>query len=284
MNTLTRKLNRLIEKRKASSSVAAAARYEVLQRTRAAFTAVAKDFPPTDLVKLAASLGVRTVRASPLATDGRLIRSGPDLVIELNNSHSKARQRFSLAHEIGHLIVAQNGGFLATTVKERVSAPFAPDPNEEYLCNLAATDLLIPSEWVQDFLISRRLSLTTISQIARICETSLEVAARRAVDLSTQSGRLIWWRKTERRWRPYRAHPSYRPETLVWLEIVETEGNLLEAVFQNRRSTTGFQLLQIEGATERFNVEVWNGSEQDTVVMLLREGRSRGELMNRTLF
>jgi Zn-dependent peptidase ImmA (M78 family) len=60
--------------------------------------------PPIDLEKLAASLAIEIVRDGTLPEDvsGFLLRAEGRTFCVLNGRHSRSRQRFTLAHEIGH--------------------------------------------------------------------------------------------------------------------------------------------------------------------------------------
>ena len=60
--------------------------------------------PPTDLAKFGESLGVVEVERKELKVDGMVLPKGSGYKVILN-SNKAARSRFSLAHELGHIIV-----------------------------------------------------------------------------------------------------------------------------------------------------------------------------------
>src|SRR5947208_7479473 len=62
--------------------------------------------PPVPVDELAAALGIE-VRSSAGKDDvsGALIRNDDSVVIAVNSSHHENRQRFTIAHEIGHFIL-----------------------------------------------------------------------------------------------------------------------------------------------------------------------------------
>ena len=63
-------------------------------------------------------------------------------VIYLNNSTSKTRQVFSLLHELGHLLLNQNG--LSKFDPDHLDQLPQPVQQTERLCNALAADILIP--------------------------------------------------------------------------------------------------------------------------------------------
>jgi Zn-dependent peptidase ImmA (M78 family) len=103
--------------------------------------------PPIDLDLIAQHLNV-PIHSEPLPKDisGFLHRDGTKALIVVNSKHSKARRRFTIAHELGHLIfdhkpdqVHVDKGFI---IKFRADAKVS-DP-EETQANYSAATLLMP--------------------------------------------------------------------------------------------------------------------------------------------
>lgn len=94
--------------------------------------------PPFSLEPLLEHFGVTHVRERPLDRDACLKWDSGRLVIEVNSLYSLAFRRAAIAHEIGHLIVAQcsgNGGY-----------HWGHDDKEvEILCDRLAGELLAPN-------------------------------------------------------------------------------------------------------------------------------------------
>src|SRR4051794_11213037 len=61
--------------------------------------------PPFSMSRAASFQGVRTIRTAPMAGDGRLVPEEGQLVIEVNESHTRGKQRFTVAHEIAHTLL-----------------------------------------------------------------------------------------------------------------------------------------------------------------------------------
>jgi len=128
-----------------------------------------------NLEALARNLGVDRIQDEELPYDGGIFRE-PDgrLVIKLNAYNPFTRRRFTLAHEIAHLLLGTVPG-LRSTCRE--------DPVLERACDCIAAELLMPSELAAAFV--RNLgapSPETLSTIARKYGVSLHVAAIRVHD------------------------------------------------------------------------------------------------------
>lgn len=110
--------------------------------------------PPIPVERLARLRGVQ-VRYEPLDGDlsGMLFREGDRAIIGVNALHPKSRQRFTIAHELGHLELHEPTGihvdrkFLVRRRDERSSK--AVD-HEEIEANSFAAELLMPGSMLED--------------------------------------------------------------------------------------------------------------------------------------
>ena len=110
--------------------------------------------PPVPVEKIAESLGARIVfkPASDGEEDvsGMLYRSKERVVIGVNSAHHLHRQRFTIAHEIGHLGLHQGEMYIDTpSVKFRDSKSGLAIDNEEIEANGFAAELLMPREFLE---------------------------------------------------------------------------------------------------------------------------------------
>lgn len=80
---------------------------------------------------------------------GALFRDNDHIVIGINSSHAKTRQRFSIAHEIGHLVLHKGAIFIDKTVRlnRDAKSSMAIDP-QEIEANRFAAALLMPEKAV----------------------------------------------------------------------------------------------------------------------------------------
>ena len=105
--------------------------------------------PPIDVEAIAASLGVRVERAD-LGDDvsGVLVRRGGQAVIGVNWTHHPSRQRFTIAHELGHFLLHAAGTYIdkGTHARFRNEQSGSGTDREEVEANAFAAALLIPAQ------------------------------------------------------------------------------------------------------------------------------------------
>lgn len=176
----------------------------------ASFPELRKMSPPIDLFAIARSRDIRIV-AADMEYDGILSRSkAGSYLIELNSERRETRKRFTIAHELGHVLFLDEeepSGEPGVRLRERQTHLPEVDVEEERLCDLAAAEILMPtrqfSERLQralgsparlpetaslspDFSARRRPrtpKAETILSLKRDFNTSLRATARRVVDV-----------------------------------------------------------------------------------------------------
>jgi Zn-dependent peptidase ImmA (M78 family) len=113
---------------------------------------------------------------------GMLFRDGDRIVIGVNSSHVNTRQRFTIAHEIGHLVLHKGAMFVDKTVRlnRDSKSSMAIDP-KEIEANGFAAELLMPAEVVTEEA-RKRLTKKT-----RVSELQLVSTLATAFDVSTHA-------------------------------------------------------------------------------------------------
>ena len=107
--------------------------------------------PPTDLMGLAAELGVRIEYADLDQISGKIEKTGshpPEFLVTLNNTHSENRQRFTLAHELAHAIKHRDQLDAGGIVDNALYRSLLPEPME-WEANRYAAQLLMPLSAMQ---------------------------------------------------------------------------------------------------------------------------------------
>ena len=151
--------------------------------------------PPIDLVRLARRLGVVQIEVVDLVEEGRLEHVPGNTRILLNRRSSRERQRFTLAHELGHLVLAHPDE--ALTARRTY-----PDLNdEERFCDSFAASLLLPAQWVVGRFGRAPISLYTLRQMATESHTSLAASAVRLNTLAGWNKALMRFRADGPNWR-----------------------------------------------------------------------------------
>jgi Zn-dependent peptidase ImmA (M78 family) len=102
--------------------------------------------PPVDVEQIAHDCGLAVDYVTKgKGFNGRLLKER--MVIEVEKSIHLHRQRFTIAHEVGHFVLKHN------TVSCYFDTHNASDPRRlnEYHANVFASELLMPGPWVQKF-------------------------------------------------------------------------------------------------------------------------------------
>jgi len=101
-----------------------------------------------------------------------LRRATKGLEVVINPQQSPPRRRFSIAHELGHVIIQQ----LHPSADQRTK-------ETERLCDLIAVELLMPEETFRQKL-PKEVTLVDVQRLARQYQTSLLATAHRCAELS----------------------------------------------------------------------------------------------------
>ena len=134
--------------------------------------------------------GVRKVKVEEMPLEGALRRL-PDerFDIVVRADRAPTRQRFSIAHELGHVLFHRHAPKAkAKQIAGRKSAPV----EEERLCNIAAEELLMPAAIVEQALGAAE-GARRVLYLARECEVSIEAAMVRLSACWREPGELQLW-------------------------------------------------------------------------------------------
>jgi hypothetical protein len=118
-------------------------------------------------------LGVYEIRREPLPFDGGVFDDQERSIIKINSLRSAVRCQFTLAHELGHLMLASSNA-------ARAQRNCCDDQALERACDFIAGELLMPYDDTMQFAGQLgRQSPEKLSRIAQRFAVSLETAARR---------------------------------------------------------------------------------------------------------
>lgn len=134
---------------------------------------------PVPVEKLAQEAGAM-IRKGPLPSDlsGFLVQDGGRIIIGVNSSHPKQRQRFTIAHEIGHLVLhnLRNHVDRGFEVYRRDQRSGRAEAVAEIEANQFAADLLMPKRMI-DAIVPKFVDLLNEQQIKNIA-SRFEVSAQ----------------------------------------------------------------------------------------------------------
>lgn len=177
----------------------------VAERVKAA--AGVASTPPIDLIRVAGYLGVAEIREIEMVEDGRLEQVEGRSCIYVRAQSARSRKQFTIAHELGHIVLA---GRERRLIAHRSAA--TADPAERF-CNQFAAALLIPEHWLIGAGGNREESLAVARQVSRLTGTSLAATVVRLRDVLRWRSSLLNWRRLDGTWRlsstvglPHRIH------------------------------------------------------------------------------
>lgn len=140
---------------------------------------------PVMVGKLCKSMGISVVYYTPAPndpSDGYTVAAGEKIVIHVAEGKPKERQRFTAAHELGHILLGHVGRYPLVNRE--------PDPKDnpvEQAANVFASRLLAPA------CVLWALNARTPEEIATLCQISRQAAAFRAerMELLCHRGKFL---------------------------------------------------------------------------------------------
>jgi Zn-dependent peptidase ImmA (M78 family) len=155
--------------------------------------------PPCDLRRVAVKLNAK-IDYVPLSSCGRLLYEYHGSQILVNRDRRSDEQRFSIAHECGHIL-------LRNIIVKRIRDPevrrsvfrWGNSDEQERLCNRLAAELLMPEDWVRDALTkSNKRGVELVCDLASEFRVSLTMVIRRLVELGLPY-LAVWYLSDEHR-------------------------------------------------------------------------------------
>ncbi len=160
------------------------------------------DRPPFLPEEFCRILGIEKIVKQELGQlSGLLLKFNDRYVIKVNKNHNSSRQKFSCAHEIGHILFSElKLGHYIYTIEYRTFNPQGRDrarlTERERLCDAAAAELLMPESIFKKYLSNFGVSVYAIERLANIFKVSVRAATRRIAEISLEPCiALIWERQ-----------------------------------------------------------------------------------------
>lgn len=131
--------------------------------------------PPTDLDAIKSTLNISGFYSEDLPVSGELRRNGNGFMVVYASHLSQTRQRFTIAHEMGHAFFEMTGSNCPRSGIEL-----------ERLCDMLATEILMPRDVFLKWL-GKETSMSKVVELARRFGTSLAATAIRCAELKRVS-------------------------------------------------------------------------------------------------
>jgi hypothetical protein len=144
--------------------------------------------------------GVREIRPpvpfDDEAFEGMLARNPDDLEvwgIAYNGKTRPERQRFTIAHELGHFILHRGRQQSFNCDKQSVHTGIATLRDIEREADDFASNLLMPGDLLRDWISNQRIDLHVLSAMAKRFQVSFEALCIRFIKFTTQRAILVYW-------------------------------------------------------------------------------------------
>lgn len=159
--------------------------------------------PPFDPHFLAGLIGIKVKSIDlPDFIDAMIVPDEGGLIILLNSKISQhERQNFSVCHEIAHTFFPDHADFILMRAKNPDRAD--PDREVETLCNIAASELLLPGDYFIESLREHGFSLKSVQPLAELYSASKMATIIKMVGTGTKVCAAIFLEpgfRKNRRW------------------------------------------------------------------------------------
>lgn len=149
---------------------------------------------PVNLERVASAIRLRIRKVNSTGFDGamkRLPGRALGIVAVRAAIRGVGRERFTIAHEIGHYVLPGHGTLSSICTAHEITVQIKNNTEEEIAANRFATELLLPAEQIHDLIRERALSIGTVRFIADRFQTSLTAAVLQCVAVTDQTCAVV---------------------------------------------------------------------------------------------
>lgn len=152
-----------------------------------------------DLEAIAFELGAKVRYRKIDGSEARIVGNGISAIITVNEDHKPARQRFSVAHELGHWVERHGkGGFICA--KEDISPQNDAAKSAEAIANGFASQLILPSYLFEPIAEGMPISLDSADKIRKDFNTGLTATALKLVKGTGKAAAIVCHGLQGRQW------------------------------------------------------------------------------------
>ena len=150
---------------------------------------------PINLPVVASFRGIFEIRSESMIVAAMLVPILQGLRISVSIDDPLGRRNFSIAHEICHTLFPNYAKHPVRKV-DTFTGGFPIPQEEEYLCDIGASHLLLPPALVLPIIQSCHLCLDSVSQLAADFQSSLEAAAIACTQASPTPCAVVFFEET----------------------------------------------------------------------------------------
>lgn len=152
-----------------------------------------------DLEAIAFELGAKVRYRKIDGSEARIVGNGVSAIITVNEDHKPTRQRFSIAHELGHWVERHGkGGFICA--KEDISPQNDVAKSAEAVANGFASQLVLPSYLFDPIAAGMPISLDSADNIRKAFKAGLTATALKLVKGTGKAAAIICHGMKGRQW------------------------------------------------------------------------------------
>jgi len=193
--------------------------------------------PPVPLDLLASFRGVVAVEVLDMSHSGVLLASDRHgFRIRIRAADPRGRRRFSIAHEITHLLIPSYHEHPVDKV-DGLTGEFPAGDEEEYLCDVGATSMLLPEAMFRAECGRLRPSIESLFAVAEMFQSSIESTALRIDQLSVWPCVPVVW---EWGMKPSQQTPEGQASLLGLAEAVPPREEFRVKFHAGRRASVFF--------------------------------------------
>jgi Zn-dependent peptidase ImmA (M78 family) len=229
--------------------------------------------PPFRPASFAHLRRVKKLVYKTMQVEGCLIPYDGDFIIELRKDRPYERMNFTCAHELGHTFFYES----VPSIKYRTVTSSQPhhDPEEERLCNIAAAELLMPSDVFRKISRDYSPSPQSLQLLAQTFESSLIATIVRLLNLKVWGSKFICWQmKDDRLKARWLAQPGRGLAYFPNLEIINPASSGIYHTATTIEATASAEWLSLDGGYKLCNVSSMCLSDSKTVLSCITNGAS----------
>jgi Zn-dependent peptidase ImmA (M78 family) len=176
--------------------------------------------------ELAEHLSIPVIREVFKGSDGWCLRYRKQATITLNSTSPRARQRFTLAHELAHIVLDTKNDVLPAG-----AGAFCADTKEERQANSLAAEFLLPLAELRRLVTGLPVDIIALGRIAKKANVSSLMAACRVAGLAKRlgliNGAVVGFQGNKYRWKWSSTLNFSKDEALqVWREAKDAAPQL----------------------------------------------------------
>jgi Zn-dependent peptidase ImmA (M78 family) len=148
---------------------------------------------PFNMQEIASCIGLHASDEEPrFSADSEIAPdSAGNVILRINKSRPITRQRFSIAHEIGHTLFPDYQ--LAVRCRKAHDKRWNDDDFLETLCDVAASEFMFPMPWFENSIATLQMTGEGIASLADKYQASREATVRRLVELHPEPMAAVYF-------------------------------------------------------------------------------------------